>query len=176
MPAPQHYRLPCDCGREFVVSPIQAGEVLTCSCGRAREVPTLRAIKKLPLSDLAPAPGARTRRWTVLQGAIFNLGLVVSLLSLATIAFFGWQRTKLDLRKPGLQDDEMLARVMELTPSQAWSAWVAVRDRELADRYTPAYLQARRVDRKMARIIWASAILTALGLGGIAIALAMNRD
>ncbi len=176
MTVSQLYRLPCDCGREFLVTSIQAGEVLTCGCGRAREVPTLRALKKLPLSDLAPGPGARTRRWTALQGAIFNLGLVVALISLAAIAFFGWQRSKLDLRKPGLQDEEMLARVMELTPSQAWSAWVAVRDRELADRYTPAYLQARRVDRKMARIIWVSAILTVLGLGGIAAALAMNRD
>jgi hypothetical protein len=43
--------LRCTCGRDLVVSNSQAGQELTCACGKIVAVPTLRGLAALPLAQ-----------------------------------------------------------------------------------------------------------------------------
>ena len=74
------YLLPCECGREVIVSRAQAGGEVTCECGAKLSVPTLRG-----LAQLRPAPvstGATRRNWDDRHrvGFLLALGAVSCLL------------------------------------------------------------------------------------------------
>ncbi len=75
------YLLPCECGREMVVSRVQAGDTIDCECGAKLCVPTLRG-----LAELRPAPvssGAAARKnWDDRHrvGFLLALGAVTCLL------------------------------------------------------------------------------------------------
>ncbi len=74
------YLLPCECGRDTVVTRAQAGDTLTCECGAKLSVPTLRG-----LAALRPAPvavSARSRNWDDRHrvGFLLALGAVTCLL------------------------------------------------------------------------------------------------
>jgi len=67
------YLLPCSCGRNTTVQASQAGEVVRCACGQELEVPTMRKLSELALSNEAAAD--EKPLWTMRQGIAF-LGLV----------------------------------------------------------------------------------------------------
>lgn len=43
----ESYLLPCACGRDLVIQPRQAGEMIRCECGRECAVPRLNEIRRL---------------------------------------------------------------------------------------------------------------------------------
>jgi hypothetical protein len=72
--------LPCQCGREVVVTRAQAGGTVTCECGAELNVPTLRG-----LAELRPAPvvaGAGRSNWDDRHrvGFLLALGAISCLL------------------------------------------------------------------------------------------------
>ena len=93
-----HYQLTCACGVQHAVSPSQAGQTLTCSCGNSLAIPTLRGLKELPVVEpTAPAKGRTTSAATSSRPSILT-GLLVAIFFIAVpVAFFyGYQRLTMD--------------------------------------------------------------------------------
>jgi hypothetical protein len=126
------FLLPCECGRKLEVTAAQAGQRMTCACGRAVDVPTLRGLQSLERTgdETAPTP----RRWGARQGLLF-LGTAIALVSL--IAAVGLELTRPKglivverllppLNHPGipLQDSiEPMTNFQSLTPADVWLTW-----------------------------------------------------
>lgn len=110
----REFLLPCECGEKVVITKVQAGQTLSCQCGRSLEVPTLQRIELL--EPAAPVAALRRRPeagWDRRRGLIL-LGLVVALVG-------GLWAGYLELTKPRLLD------IQEMSPAVTWSLWQELR-------------------------------------------------
>jgi len=86
------YLLPCSCGQSIPISPRQAGQEVDCpACQQTLKIPTLGAIKQLPLAEgTLAAPTAREAGSTMAKRLGFALLAVITVASLTTagIAFY----------------------------------------------------------------------------------------
>lgn len=81
------YLLPCECGNEVSVTLAQAGQTVSCSCGRSLSVPTMLGIKALELAEPESDWPISKSEWGARQRVIL-VGLVLVLASVAVLAFF----------------------------------------------------------------------------------------
>jgi hypothetical protein len=162
----QAYQLMCGCGRSHAVVSGQAGERLVCACGRKLEIPPLRQLRDLPPLDTPSAPAERG--WTRQQGILFASGLVVTLLSLATIAHFGRLRSRLRTDPMKAEEFEFIRDIMQFTPTQTWEVWTEVfRDTELGARERPFHEINREYARWFLGVIMAGCVFLALGVSSL---------
>jgi len=82
------YRLGCSCGREQVVEPAQAGQTICCACGKSLEVPTLLAMRQLPLAPAERMPGLPVR-WGI-RHRLISIGVLVLLGALVWVGLLVW--------------------------------------------------------------------------------------
>lgn len=162
----QAYQLKCDCGKTHAVVSRQAGETLSCSCGQILEIPTLREMRQLPSLQTELPPTGRV--WTRQQGMLFAGGLVVTLLSLGTIAHFGWQRSRLRTEPMKAEEFEFVRDIMQFTPTQTWEAWTEVfRDQELGARNKPFHEINREYSRRYLGVIIAGCVFLIVGVSAL---------
>lgn len=156
------YLLPCPgCHQPLPVSTTQAGETLTCGCGRVATIPTLREIKALPLAPSAVADIRTRSTWSVQRGLVFVSGAL--LIAASVLAY--WQiaprRRALDIRRPDFV--ELTIDVQQLTPLQAWDAWEHFRDQKLEFRDTPKFIENRAKYRELSYYLYTAAAGACLG-------------
>lgn len=96
------YLLPCECGRDVVVSRAQAGDTVTCECGAKLSVPTLRGLAELRPAPRASGATARGRTWDDRHrvGFLLALGAVTCLL----VAGYLWASLPVPTVQPSDQD------------------------------------------------------------------------
>jgi len=82
------YLLRCSCGREQVVEPAQAGQTISCDCGKSLEVPTLLAMRHLPVAPAERMPAA-AGQWGV-RHRLISIGILVLLLALVWVGLLVW--------------------------------------------------------------------------------------
>ena len=83
---PADYLVPCECGKEIRVVAGQAGQSMTCDCGRTLYVPTMRGLARLERVARTDAePG--TSAWNLAQRTAFVVGAVIAMVSLIALAF-----------------------------------------------------------------------------------------
>lgn len=110
------YLLPCTCGTEMTVEPRQAGEMVTCACGREIEVPTLRGLEQLKSSEATPDVRSS---WGPKQGLAF-IGALITVAALGFAAYAYATRPKPDVA--------FVREVMEATtPANSLLLWQVVR-------------------------------------------------
>ncbi|HEY2882429.1 MAG TPA: hypothetical protein VGJ15_08350 [Pirellulales bacterium] len=98
------YLLPCPaCGTKIPVETGQAGQTISCKCGHAIEVPTIRGLQKL--EAVAERDESEQRPWSARKGLIF-LG---SIIFLAAAAWAGY----LIADRPGLIEIDSLAKLID---------------------------------------------------------------
>jgi hypothetical protein len=150
------------------VSPTQAGETLTCACGRTLTVPTLREIRSLePLEQADRAPTSSD--WNVQKGSLFVGGaLLLAIAALATWRLLP-QRQALNTSQPAFQ--EISFDVHDLDPLQAWEYWEYLRKQTLEFRMTPEFLENRAKYRELSYLLYAVWAAAAVGLALIAASL-----
>lgn len=92
----------CECGLENSVSRKQAGQQITCSCGKVLNVPTLRGFSELPLAS-HPQPvragsSAEVAKsaWAGWKGPVFALVMAVFIISGVTSAYNLLLRSSID--------------------------------------------------------------------------------
>ena len=57
------YLFPCDCGRKLTVDTFQAGEKITCECGKEIELPSLREMRMLEPAEAEKPKQASRPSW-----------------------------------------------------------------------------------------------------------------
>ena len=148
--------------------------MIRCQCGRDVELPTMRQLREYP--PVERSPGCAPPVWSATRGVVFNLGLVVSLFSLAALFVFSRQRWDLDMAKPELPDSELFdLEVSRWSVDLAWKYWSLAKTTDLNYRQTPAYQAARQLADRLAILLIVAAIGLAAGVVAMAGALLGRR-
>ena len=119
----RNYLLPCSCGRSVPIEVGQAGQSISCECGAALDVPTMRQIRELeqaPTDDSLPQE--QTSTWSPRKGVIL-LGLVIAVAS-GGVGIYLWatrpQLFTYDLEASLKAIDE---EIDALSPAATWVLW-----------------------------------------------------
>lgn len=77
------YLLPCECGQSVEVEPGQAGQTVTCPCGKGLLVPSMLQVKALPVAPEKPVSQSRKTGTSYITAWVALLfGIVCLLISL----------------------------------------------------------------------------------------------
>ena len=158
----QRFALPCSCGASVPVGIRQAGETVTCHCGKALDVPKLRDLRRLdPLAESQPV---RTRAsWSVWQGSLFVVGLCALVLS-AGSAYYVWSYRQLyNTSKPDPSKFSFSNDMMTITLSDSWDLWKGYLQLNIDQRPTPYHVFAREEVDQLDRVLRFWGILGTLG-------------
>ncbi|MEX2188559.1 MAG: hypothetical protein WD875_17255 [Pirellulales bacterium] len=168
------YLLDCKCGKQTPVAPSQAGGEVRCACGAKVDVPTLRAMRRLPVAEQRAQAeqsvwAGRQRLWVV-GAVLIAVGAVLG-------GYMRWNR-------PPPPDAAVKAEILEnaeavrqqapgLSVSQARSAFESLRTTPLytldqiveGHRYKAEYKELLATNQNWTRVAWVLA-----GLGVVVIA------
>ncbi len=88
----------CECGQSLRVTRSQAGQELTCGCGKIIKVPTLRGLAELPVAPDSSMPESPTNRatWGGWRGTLLAIFVALCVVSAIPATYFLLQRTMLD--------------------------------------------------------------------------------
>jgi hypothetical protein len=137
------YLLPCSCGRSITIDIGQAGRRVTCACGASQDVPTLRAIRKLPpAGEEKAAKSAAPRAWSPLQGALFGVGATLAFLSACVLAYSLSVLWKIDLTKARDETDAELAAAVDFSVDRSYELYVQIRAEGLGE-FPTQYMRRR---------------------------------
>jgi hypothetical protein len=161
------YLLNCSCGHPLKVAVSQAGDELSCSCGRNVIVPRLRELTKLPV---APSNGGDTiphlpAKWSRWKGALFATGLPITVLALGFAIHYVRLQRAFKIERPVLSDMKYAVNMMDLNPSDAWTIWKEISADRLPPRPQNNYIARRDAARLMeerARIAFGIALFGAV--------------
>ncbi len=175
----EQYLLECECGRTMLVRPRQAGETRECSCGRRREVPSLRGLQALPQVEEEISAQKSARRWTLGHGVAFAIA-VPMLLAAAGVAgrsLYLYQR--LQIPTPTLQDvltyhDDAIIRaeIDQMTASQTMEeVWKPLLQVKTLTRMTPPHIVLAQHRQQLWRQAMVCVVIAVLSLLVIAVTL-----
>ena len=166
------YLLPCQqCGEKLMVDVSQAGRQLTCRCGVALEVPSLRAIRELEtVADPVAKPSRQS--WNLSRGIVFAAGLVLTVAGFLTagVAGFNWATATIP-PPPTVEVAPMLAEVDALTPAGTWDAWVDLRTNGLGPYYPPTKVLVEASIERLFRIMVGALAVAAVGIAMAAVSM-----
>jgi len=161
------YFLPCSCGQKVRVEPAQAGGQVACACGAKLNVPTLRGLKQLEAAppDEAAVRRSAGRQWGPVRGAMFSIGILVTVVSLAVLGYsylqlaeaklFTQDQTPLINEEVGKQIDSM--NLLELLQD-----YYRLREEGLGERVEPFWVKAQKFVAGKRNLM--------IGTGGLALA------
>jgi hypothetical protein len=159
------YLLPCECGQAIAVDVSQAGQQITCECGKRLEVPTLRGVR-----ELEPAPesaaSSRPAEWDASRGMIFAGSLVLFLVG-AAISFLGYQglRTTPNITRE-IEKESFDKSIDEMSLEEAYETWEHVRDHGLGPRGQNVFVNIRNYREGRQRMLILGIALCVFGLFG----------
>jgi len=157
----QKYLLPCSCGKNIPVDVGQAGQMVTCACGAAIEVPTmlqLRKLRRVPVESTGQKPRSR---WGPRQQMISIGGLlVVGSIVWVCLLWHNWPQPQ----SASLDVDVLAAEYDEAPAAEVWRHWRRV-SQPLPEQLDETYFAARRAQW---RWVGLASILGVIGIGLIA--------
>jgi len=161
------YFLPCSCGQKVRVEPAQAGGQVACSCGKSLNVPTLRGLKQLELAppDQASARRSAAGKWGPVRGAMFSIGLLVSVVSVLVLAYTYLQFVEATLYT---QDQTPVINELEgqtidgMNLMDTVEAYRSLRDEGLGEPIEPFWIKAKKIVAQKRMLM--------ISLGGLALA------
>ena len=167
---PARYLLPCECGETVTIEVSQAGQTVTCSCGRSLLAPTLRAIKKLqPAAESAPAAAAEKRasQWNPVAGTTFVGGALLAMIGLIAVGFAYFSLLLLQRNLPVRDENqvrEWLGEIEASEPAQLMTIWHDAVDRGLSDVEGSPWQEYRTESRKYAIVTRIGGVAVVLGV------------
>jgi len=143
------YLLPCPCGQKSRITAAQAGEQVTCACGKTLIVPTLRGIRQLepaPTTTISAAPGG----WTAIHGLVFSSGLAIASIGLILLAIYGLKYAQLGASGYTRDFTEAFVkaekdRIAKLQPTDALKEWNENLKDGLGEREEPPWIKANQI-------------------------------
>ena len=116
------FLLPCECGQTLPIGISQAGQELTCSCGRSITIPSMRAIRQLqPVKAATKAP---EKTWNPVKGFIFGIGalLIIGGLVTAGHSYFVYSQV-VDYKPSSAELSMQLEEIDKLSAPNLWELW-----------------------------------------------------
>lgn len=160
------YLLPCQCGQNVRVGRAQAGQQVTCVCGKSLTVPTLRGIQELQPAPPESAP-AKGRAWTPIHGALFAAGLLAAVIG-AAVAIYSVRQYAIFMNYTEDRSDVFIeyeaAHIDHATPEELLTLWNLEREHGLGRKQTMPWVAAQQsatIYRQRATI---AGIVAVLGL------------
>ena len=160
------YLLPCSCGQKLRVAVAQAGEQLTCGCGKTHVVPTLRGMRQLEMAPLETT-SKKTLAWTPVHGAIFSLSLLAVAAGLAIATYFIWRSSQVSGFTPDRSSEVVKQdweRIDKLSPEETLNEWTETTASGIGKEVTPVWVAARQALVSYRRWITAGTLAAAVGL------------
>ena len=158
------YLLPCTCGRSITVSPRQAGQEVTCECGAAVDVPTMRQLRQLELAEATKS--ADQPRWSTTQGILFAGGTLLAMVAaglamycLVIVQFF------LDTTTPQVNYALLKQSIDQLTPEESLLLWERLRAPPPEIRPPFPHLIHRELAKNLKKKMVLSLAATVVGIG-----------
>lgn len=187
--------LRCTCGRDLVVSNSQAGQELTCACGKIVAVPTLRGLAALPLAQAlaqttadAPQPYATSgvgqqldsganRAWQGWRGPALALATAGFLIAAVAGSWFGFQRFQIDTSYTVEAEIAAGAEMIEsYDPNTLSTIWHQFGSMGLGEKHPPAFFLWQVYAEDRAKKATTSGVVAAVfGVLALAIALSAKR-
>jgi hypothetical protein len=143
------YLLPCPCGKKTRITAAQAGEQVTCACGKSLLVPTLRGIRQLepaPTTTASATPGG----WTAIHGLVFSSGLAIASVGIILLAIYGLKYAQLGASGYTRDFTEAFVnaekdRIAKLQPTEALKEWNENLKDGLGEREEPPWIRANKI-------------------------------
>lgn len=158
------YLLSCECGQSVPVVTSQAGQQVTCSCGKKLTVPSLRAIRQLPTANDSTAD-LPSGTWGPTRGALFAIGAVMFLVGGVIAAHSWWTYSQAAAVQPSSQYfDESLAAIDGLTASEMLDTWHLVKEHGLEKPGTSIFAIWGGVAREKLHTLVASSTVALVGV------------
>lgn len=166
-PTKAKHQLSCgSCGETHLVDVSQAGQTIHCPCGAKIEIPTLRALRSLPLASKQTAPTAESMGWSRRHGAAFAVGLLAATLGMFAAAIFVPMRLNIDTRPPDFDAAaEAHAAIEAMTIDETWDAWRDARDQGLPPYMPPPHVEVRRYAWQLNFLIAIAVLMIVGGVG-----------
>jgi hypothetical protein len=159
------YLLPCACGRQIVVEPRQAGQMIPCACGASLQAPTLldmTALEPAPMISVSPSPPAT---WG-LKSRLRLLGAVLLLLAIGGAAWLYVGRPIVRVIDP----EQLQQSARGFSPLQTWTYWEKMKeglDRRTDQAYAAALLRFRAWEVVVGVVALVGIGLIVVGMVGI---------
>lgn len=169
------YLLPCDCGESIPIDATQAGQPVSCSCGRTMEIPTMRALRQLEPCAAAEQP-KRKAEWNASAGAVFAIGTLVTICGLAVggFGYFNWWHNQLP-PLPQIYIDSYVLEVDEASADQVWDMWNQTLEMRLAPYESAPEVVARRTAEFFLPVVYVGLAIAAVGIAVAMSALLFKR-
>ena len=160
------YLLSCHGDNTVEVTTAEAGRTIACPCGKQVQVPTFREIQQLPRKQVASR--SEGENWSIQQGVLFSIGLVLLAGAIGTTGLLIYQRAQLDTQEIAIPDEWLEfqeAQLMQADIELLVDGWNNELNRPLPeDRHPPTF----EVNRAAARVIYwqifAAAVVGVIGL------------
>lgn len=117
---PKHL-LACSCGQNVTVENSQAGEQVSCQCGKKLNVPTLRKLRELPVVEDQPRQPTSSA-WSPRKG-VLSAAFIGAITTAAIGGYFYWTFPELPEFDPQVHDSNVDQLLESITPAQAWHFW-----------------------------------------------------
>ncbi len=160
------YKLPCAvCGQSVIVSTRQAGESVSCDCGKPLEVPTMRELRQL---DPVPAQSAASKpTWTAAQGLLFAAGALMTVIAAGSALWLTSLLRRVDTRQPDVGEVEFQYDIETFSLSQTWDMWKQYSLLDIEDRPTPYHVLNRGYAANLRRWLLVNAVIGGIGVAAI---------
>lgn len=164
-----HYLLPCDCGTAQAVTTQQAGQTVTCQCGRVLSVPALRGLRQLATQTIEPTHG-KNASWSLGRGISFSMGVVLLLIGTGSYFYFQTLLSRFHVPTAQVAQQQLESRIEGSDAVQLWGLWTSMRENALASRPAPVRAEVERVQDRLtlARNLGGGLALLGAGLAAIA--------
>ena len=137
------YLLPCNCGKDHVVEPRQAGQTILCGCGDTLIAPTLMEMRLLEPAPTAAPTGPSTTSWGHRNG----LRLVGIVLLFLGVGGEIWLYLHTPTSRFDVIDPELVQAPYKSLPAvrtwDVWQQWKQGLDRRIDQQYAAALQQFR---------------------------------
>ncbi len=154
------YLLPCHGDSVVEVTTADAGRAIPCPCGKTVTVPTMREIRRLPQKEIAAV--ADGPQWSIAQGVLFAIGLVVLTASLGITAWWGYKLSLLETDEFIVPEDHLAAwdqQMMDLPAERTLDVWNQLLRHPLPEDRRPPDFEVHRSE--------AESLYLKMGIAGI---------
>lgn len=160
------YLLPCECGQGIAVDVSQAGQQLTCECGKLVDVPTLRGVRALEVVEDTASGSRKPAEWDASRGLIFAGSLILFFIGVA-VTYYGYEglRTTPDITRE-VEKQSFDKAIDDMSLDEIYETWKVIREQGLGERGQNVYVQIRGFRTGRKRLVGIGIGFCVIGLFG----------